>query len=440
MLRQWLVAGVTFLLSTAVTAGIPIQNWKTSLGIDVYLVEAKSIPMIDIQIDFMAGSLYDPPGQAGLASMTASMLDKGSRLSQSVLSEDQIADVWADEGAVFGASASAERASIRIRTLSQADRRQRVLKIAQQMLKEPLFDEKIFQRERERVIASLRESNTKPESILSKEFSKALYPNHPRGIDVTEQDLKNIQVKHLKSFYRNYFVQDQVKVTIVGDISRQDAQQLVDDLLSQFARNTTVNRDLPPVKKLPVDTMANREKRIAHPSQQAHITMGTIAITRNDPDYFPLLVGNYVLGGGGFVSRLVKEVREKRGLAYSVYSYIAPGKEPGPFAAGMQTQVGQIQTALDVMRTTIGDYVNQGPTDEELAAAKANLINGFPLRIDSNRKLLDNVASIAWLGLPLDTLDRWTQEVANVNADQIRQALKKHIQMNTMVTVVVGGP
>jgi len=156
MLRQWLVAGVTFLLSTAVTAGIPIQNWKTPLGIDVYLVEAKSIPMIDIQIDFMAGSLYDPPGQAGLASMTASMLDKGSRLSQSVLSEDQIADVWADEGAVFGASASAERASIRIRTLSQADRRQRVLKIAQQMLKEPLFDEKIFQRERERVIASLR--------------------------------------------------------------------------------------------------------------------------------------------------------------------------------------------------------------------------------------------------------------------------------------------
>jgi zinc protease len=368
------------------------------------------------------------------------MLDKGSRLSQSVLSEDQIADVWADEGAVFGASASAERASIRIRTLSQADRRQRVIKIAQQMLKEPLFDEKIFQRERERVIASLRESNTKPESILSKEFSKALYPNHPRGIDVTEQDLKNIQVKHLKSFYRNYFVQDQVKVTIVGDISRQDAQQLVDDLLSQFPRNTTVNRDLPPVKKLPVDTMANREKRIAHPSQQAHITMGTIAITRNDPDYFPLLVGNYVLGGGGFVSRLVKEVREKRGLAYSVYSYIAPGKEPGPFAAGMQTQIGQIQTALDVMRTTIGDYVNQGPTDEELAAAKANLINGFPLRIDSNRKLLDNVASIAWLGLPLDTLDRWTQEVANVNADQIRQALKKHIQMNTMVTVVVGGP
>jgi zinc protease len=168
--------------------------------------------------------------------------------------------------------------------------------------------------------------------------------------------------------------------------------------------------------------------------------MGTIAITRNDPDYFPLLVGNYVLGGGGFVSRLVKEVREKRGLAYSVYSYIAPGKEPGPFAAGMQTQVGQIQTALDVMCTTIGDYVNQGPTDEELTAAKANLINGFPLRIDSNRKLLDNVASIAWLGLPLDTLDRWTQEVANVNADQIRQALKKHIQMNTIVTVVVGGP
>jgi zinc protease len=183
----------------------------------------------------------------------------------------------------------------------------------------------------------------------------------------------------------------------------------------------------------------DRLVKIAHPSQQAHIQMGMTGPTRKDPDYFPLLVGNYVLGGGGFVSRLMNEIREKRGLAYSVSSYFAPAKTSGLFVAGMQTKKDQSDESLKLLKDTIAQYIAEGPNDQEVLAAKNNLINGFPLRLDSNSKLLDNLSSIAWHDLPLDTLDDWTNQVKKVNKEDIVQAFRKNLDMNKMVMVVVGG-
>jgi zinc protease len=159
---------------------------------------------------------------------------------------------------------------------------------------------------------------------------------------------------------------------------------------------------------------------------------------RNNPDYFPLLVGNYILGGGGFVSRLMSEVREKRGLAYSVFSYFAPGKENGIFQAGLQTKNDQAALALDVMSTTIAQFIADGPTPSELEAAKSNLINGYPLRIDNNRKLLDNVSSIAWNDLPLDTMDVWAKQVEAVTLEQVKASFQKYLAMDRMKIVVLG--
>jgi zinc protease len=166
--------------------------------------------------------------------------------------------------------------------------------------------------------------------------------------------------------------------------------------------------------------------------------MGMTAIARNNPDYYPLLVGNYILGGGGFVSRLMSEVREKRGLAYSVFSYFAPGKDTGIFQSGLQTKNDQAALALEVMSTTIAKFIAEGPSPSELIAAKSNLINGFPLRIDNNRKLLDNVSSIAWNELPIDTLDVWTKQVEAVTLEQVRTAFQKYLAMDRMKIVVLG--
>jgi zinc protease len=151
-----------------------------------------------------------------------------------------------------------------------------------------------------------------------------------------------------------------------------------------------------------------------------------------------MLVGNYILGGGGFVSRLTTEVREKRGLSYSVSSNFSPGLHAGAFTVSLQTRPDQAAQAVAVTRDVLTRFVNEGPTTEELQAAKDNLIGGFALRIDANRKLLDNVANIAAHKLPLNYLDTWTDQVAKVSAAQIKAAFKRHLQPQRMVTVVVG--
>ncbi|HEX5697729.1 MAG TPA: insulinase family protein, partial [Rhodoferax sp.] len=152
-----------------------------------------------------------------------------------------------------------------------------------------------------------------------------------------------------------------------------------------------------------------------------------------------LLVGNYILGGGGFVSRLTNEVREKRGLSYSVQSYFSPGLHAGAFTIGLQTRPDQADQALQVSREVLTRFVADGPTEAELQAAKDNLIGGFALRLDSNRKLLDNVANIAWNQLPLDYLDRWTQHVQSITVADIKAAFQRKLQPERMVTVVLGG-
>jgi zinc protease len=168
------------------------------------------------------------------------------------------------------------------------------------------------------------------------------------------------------------------------------------------------------------------------------VLIGQPGYKRSDPDYFPLLVGNYTLGGGGFVSRLTQEVREKRGLSYSVYSYFSPGLHAGAFTLGLQTRPDQTAQAVQVAKEVLAKFVADGPTPAELKAAKDYLIGGFPLLIDSNRKLLDNVANIAWNNLPLDYLDTWTQQVERVTIADIQAAFKRKLQPDRMVTVTLG--
>ena len=184
---------------------------------------------------------------------------------------------------------------------------------------------------------------------------------------------------------------------------------------------------------------AAQEVKIPFDSAQAHVLIGQPGFKRDDPDFFDLTVGNYILGGGGFVSRLYAEVREKRGLSYSVYSYFSPGLHAGAFTIGLQTRPDQAAQAVQVSRDVLTRFLNEGPTDAELKAAKDNLIGGFALRIDSNAKLLDNIANIGWNQLPLDYLDTWTQAVDKITLADIKAAFNRKLRADAMVTVVVGG-
>jgi len=436
-----LLAIIVFSFSATVAqASAKINHWVHSSGALVYLVEARTIPMIDLQIDWHAGSVNDPKAQLGLAAMTASMIDKGSMLNGRLISEAEVSDRLADLGAGLSFSASAERASMRLRTLSDEKKKMAAIDLASSVIKSPVFDSKILRREQERTVSAIKEADLKPETKLSKEFDRQIYGQHPFANSPTITTIQAIKSEDLKRFYVSRYAAKGSKVTVVGDIGRMELDQLLDRLMASIPKEPKEQQKVPDVLRFDKNKASNLIIKIPHDAQQAHISMGMPTIARKDPDYFPMLVGNYILGGGGFVSRLMQEVREKRGLAYSVYSYVAPGRQIGPYVAGMQTQKSQAELAVDVMKKTIGDFIANGPTDEELQAAKNNLVNGFPLRIDSNRKILDNVSSIAWNDLPLDTLDQWTNQLRKVTKDQVTAAFKKNLDINQMVTVVVGAP
>lgn len=420
-------------------AALPIQKWQQPSGAQVWLIESPSLPIVDVQIDFDAGARRDPADKSGLASVTASMSGKGveARDGEPALDENQLGEAWADLGAGFGGSASTDRMSFNLRSLTYPDLLQKAVALAARELGEPAFPENIWQRDRQRMIAAIREANTRPATIANRAFDAAVYGGHPYGYDTTEESLGRIGVEDMRAFYGS-LQPCRAKVSVVGAVDRAQADRIVTALLARMPSGNGDCRPLPPVPEVPPLAQAV-ERNIPFASAQAHVLIGQPGYARSDPDYFPLLVGNYILGGGGFVSRLVEEVRHKRGLSYSVYSYFAPGLHAGAFTLGLQTRPDQAAQAVEVSRDTVRRFVAEGPTAAELKAAKDYMIGGFALRLDSNRKLLDNLAGIAWYGLPLDYLDTWTQQVEKVTAAQVKAAFARKLQPDRMVTVVVGG-
>ena len=417
---------------------LPIEKLDSVKGAKAYLVQTQALPMLDIEISIDAGDRFDPTGKSGLASMTAELMSYGARSSKGALSEAQIADEIADLGANFGISVGGERAVIRIRSLSRKDLRDRAVQLASAMLSAPTYDAKILEREKQRAITGLLEAETKPESVLERRFRKSVYGNYPLSESPSVKSVGSVSVSDLARFHQQFYRGDRIIVSIVGDVSPAEANEIVEVLLKNVPQSGAAIPALPQFERSPIEPLASRQIYIPFDSQQAHIAMGMTAITRSNPDYFPLIVGNYILGGGGFVSRLMSEVREKRGLAYSVFSYFAPGKDTGIFQAGLQTKGDQATLALEVMNSTIANFIANGATPSELQAAKANLVNGFPLRIDNNRKLLDNVSSIAWNDLPLDALETWTAKVDAVTLEQVSAAFQRYLAMDRMKIVVLG--
>ena len=411
-------------------AGLPIQSWTAKTGARVLFVESRSIPMLDIAVDFDAGGKRAPAGKAGLAGLTNGMLALGS----GGLNENQIAERFADVGAQRGARADFDRAGVTLRTLSSKAERDAAIALLASIAQTPAFPDEALNREKARAIAGLKEAETKPEAIANKAFFQAMYGSHPYGANATVESVSGITRGDIEGFYRANYAAARAVVSMIGDISRAEAEAIAEQLTANLPQGTT------PAALPAIGTPDSAPKRIAHPATQSHILLGMPSLARGDADFFALTVGNYVLGGGGFVSRLMNEVREKRGLAYSVYSYFMPLSEPGPFQLGLQTKKEQANDALKLVNRVVAEYVEKGPTAAELKAAKDNLAGGFALRIDNNRKILDNLAVIGFYKLPLDYLDRWVENVERVTVADVKAAFARHVKPAQFATVVVGAP
>jgi zinc protease len=317
--------------------------------------------------------------------------------------------------------------------------------LASRLMNHPVFDANILDREKQRSIASIRESMTQPQSIATKALWQSMYPNHPYGQSSTPESIAAITADDLARFHQTYWQPQRMRITIVGALSEDEARELVERLMiyspKQAAAPLRPSMQKPgPAVSTQSSGMSLKRQAIPHPATQSHVWMGLPALARDDPDFFAITVGNYILGGGGFVSRLTEEIREKRGLSYSVFSAFQPLVQPGPFLIGLQTQNAKAPQALSVVEDTLRRFLRDGPTEKELRAAKQNLVGGFALRVDSNRKLLDNLAQINYYDLPLDYLQTWTKKVSAVSAADIRKAMSRAVQLDRLSVVVVAGP
>ncbi|MCB1908152.1 MAG: insulinase family protein [Rhodocyclaceae bacterium] len=430
LLRTVVAAVVWVWLTLPAWAGVDIQHWTTSQGARVYFVASDALPIVDLEVDFAAGSAFDPAGKVALSDLTRRLLDTGA----GELDENEIANRLADVGAQLRGGVDEDRASVSLRTLSSDEERSAALAVLNTVLHQPNFPEDVLAREKKRAVADLQESLTQPGAIATRRFTASIYGAHPYGAVSTEESIRSIARDDVERFYRSHYTVGRASISIIGDVDRAQAEQIAEAIAAGLPHDGESADKIPPVA-LPDAAQV----RVPHPSAQAHVLIGMPGITREDPDYYPLLIGNYVLGGGGFVSRLMKEVREKRGFAYSVYSHFSPHKEAGPFQIGLQTKGSQVSEALDVVNKTVREFIAEGPTEEELAAARDYTINGFGLRLDSNRKVLSYVSMIGFYELPLDWLDQYPLKVAALTVAEVRDAFRRRVLPEHMVSVVVGG-
>ena len=408
-----------------------IEHWQTDKGSRVYYVHNPELPLVDIQVVFDAGSARDRD-RYGLATLTASLLDSGA----GEWDADTIAGRLETVGAVLSTGASRDTSWLDLRSLTETAKLETALTTAAEILAHPRFDRSDFLREKKRLLLALKQRGESPGQIAGRMFFYALYGEHPYAhpVEGEPETVEKLTPGDLSGFHSKYYVAANAVVVIVGALERKQAAEVAERLTAGLPRGEAPP-PLPPVE-LPGKA---RTLRKPFPSAQTHLYTGVPVLRRGDPDYFALYVGNHVLGGGGFTSRIVKQVREERGLSYSAYSYFRPMKGKGPFVAGLQTRNDQAWPALEVLRQTIREFIRQGPSDEELEAAKKNITGGFVLRYDSNAKLADYVAMIGFYGLPLDYLDTFAKRVSAVTRRQIIDAFRRRLDPARFQTVLVGG-
>lgn len=415
-----------------VLASPNIEYWITSAGAEVYYVHAPELPMVDIQIIFDAGSSRDEDA-LGIAMLTNSLLADGANGDDA----DKISNDFESLGAIYAADIGYDSASLQLRSLTESELLKSAIVNLKKVLSAPDFPTDALERRQSQMLIGIKAKKQSPAAIAKDAFMKATYQSHPyaKPSEGTETSVKAINRKDIISFYKKHYTAKNSMIAIVGAVSHELAKQISEDISAGFQDGE---------KASSIRAVENLEEPqsifIEYPSAQTHILVGQPGMKRGDSDYFSLYVGNHILGGGGMVSRLFEEVREKRGLSYSAYSYFSPMLFKGPFTAGLQTKTDQADEATSVLLENIKNYIEQGPTEEELIAAKKNIIGGYPLRIDSNSKILNYVVVIGYYKLPLDYLETFNNNVEAVTIESIKDAFKRRLSPDKLVMVKVGTP
>jgi zinc protease len=407
-----------------------IQNWYTSCGTKVLFIERHELPIFDLNVSFYAGSIFDEKN-FGLANFVSATLNTGAKN----LTADEIADGFDNLGALFYNYADKDSNQVTLRCLSDKSILKNSLLLFAKVLTEASFPEKEINRVRKQLLTFIEKKKQQPSSMAYDEFFQELYQDFPYSHPTigTEKTIALINRKLIQDFYHKYYTARNAVITIVGDVSRKQAEELSEELTAKMQ----LGEKIPRIKAKPKNPKAITKQQ-EFPSTQTNVIIGQLGIARSDPDYFPLYVGNHILGAATMTSELFLKVREKLGLVYSIYSNFFSGVYQGSFLLYFSSSNEKVDKALQVSLKTLSDFMKNGPTTKELLMAKKNLVGTFPLQLASNSAAIDALREVAFYDLPLDYFATYIEKINAVTLKDIQDSFKRHINLNDMVIIKVG--
>jgi len=432
-LARILVAAGLFaaILAPGAASAVTVERVVSPGGIEAWLIHDSMVPLVSIEFSFRGGAALDPAGKAGLADMTSSLLDEGAGDLDSQAYQQKLADLAVELN--FSAGTDTFRGSFK--TLNR--NRDEAVELLRLALSAPRFDADAVERIRQQILAVLARKSTDPDEIAGRVWWKAVFPDHPYGrpVEGMPQSIAAVTVADMRRFVTERFARDQLIVGVVGDITPDELGPLLDRAFGELpATGKSVRLDEASLHA-PGQTFVVREN-----VPQSVVQFGQAGLKRDDPDYYVATVLNYVLGGGSFASRLYSEVREKRGLAYSVYSYLSPMDATGILAGGVSTENSRVGESLEVIRAEWARMRDGGVTEAELKDAKTYLTGSFPLRFTSTDRIARMLVGMQYNDLGIDYIDRRNAYIDAVTLDDVARVAKSLLRPEALTFVIVGDP
>ena len=412
-----------------VTRTLDIQEWQTTAGTKVLFMAAPELPMFDLRLTFAAGSSKDQQ-TFGLASLTNAMLDEGT----GSLDAGQIAARFEDLGAEFSSGSYRDMAVVTLRSLSDSKLSTPALELFSQVASQPSFPAASLARIKNQLLAGFEYQKQNPGQLASLALFEQLYGEHPyaHSSSGSAESVPTITRQQLQRFHRTYYNANNAQIALVGNLTLAQAKAISEKISARLPKGNAAALTPEPVKSSASNT------HIEFPSTQTHILLAQLSVKRGDPDYPALFVGNQILGGGGFGTRLMEEVREKRGLTYGIYSSLSPMQATGPFMINVQTRAQLSEATLQLVQDLLRDYITNGPTEAELADAKRESLGSFPLSAASNSAIVGQLAAIGFYDMPLTWMSDFMQDIQKLSVADIHQAFQRHLNPDQLVIVTAG--
>jgi zinc protease len=399
-------------------------------GMTVLVLEQHALPIVQIHALVRTGSAQDPPEKAGLANLVLSLLDEGTMTR----SAEQIAGEIEFVGGALAAKAGEDFTTISVRTLTKDQKLG--FGILSDVLMHPVFPEKEFKRVRSQILGEILSEKDQPDLIAVKAFNQLVFDRHPYSwpVNGTERSLLTVSRKDVQAFYAREYLPNQTILAVVGDIAVEEARALVAKYFGSWKRGTPPPRPpaAPPALEKPVVKLIDKDLT------QATIVLGHPGISRTNPDFYAVQVMNYILGAGGFSSRLMDSIRDNQGLAYGVGSAFDANLTTGSFFVNLQTRNETANQAITGVLAELKGMVERPATDEELADAKAYLIGSFPLRLDTTQKLADVLSQVEFYGLGLEYFTDYPKWIDKVTKEDVLRVAKDYLHPDRYAMVVVG--